>query len=117
MWLYQSCEKVDYRYHCYNCQQVESATANILFHKVKFGWQKAFCVVFEMSTNSKSISSIQMGKRFSICQGTAWYFMQKVRKSMKSSQKYPLEKLIHVDEFTFGEKEEGCYRSRINRWQ
>ena len=26
---------------------------------------------------------------------------------MKSSQKYPLETLIHVDEFTVGGKEEG----------
>jgi hypothetical protein len=43
--------------------------------------------------------------------------MQKVRKAMKSSQKYPLEKLIHVDEFTVGGKEKGCYHSRINRWQ
>jgi uncharacterized Zn finger protein len=33
--------------------------------------------------------------------------MQKVRKAMKSSQKYPLSKLIHVDEFTVGGKEEG----------
>ena len=48
-----------------------------------------------------------MGKRFSICQRTAWYFMQKVLKAMKGSQKYPLEKLIHVDEFTVGGKEEG----------
>ncbi len=86
---------------------MESATANTIFHKVKFGLQKAFCIAFEMSTSSKSISSIQMGKRFSLRQGTAWYFMQKVRKAMKSSQKYPLEKLIHVDEFTVGGKEEG----------
>jgi hypothetical protein len=62
----KGCEIVDYKYHCYKCQHEESATANTLFHKVKFGLQKAFCVVFEMSTSSKSISSIQMGKRFSI---------------------------------------------------
>lgn len=43
-----------------------------------------------MSTSTKITSSILMGKRFSIRQGTAWYFMQEVRKSMKSSQKYPL---------------------------
>jgi hypothetical protein len=84
----KGCEKSDYRYHCCGCQHVESATANTLFHKVKFGLQKTFCVAFEMSTSSKSISSIQMDKRFSIRQGTAWYFMQKVRKAMKSSQKY-----------------------------
>lgn len=48
-----------------------------------------------------------MGKRFSIRQDIAWYFMQKVRKAMKSSQIYPLETLIHVDEFIVGGKEEG----------
>ena len=53
------------------------------------------------------MSSIQMGKRFDIRQGTAWFFMQKVRKAMKSSQKYPLSELVHVDEFTVGGKEEG----------
>ena len=103
----KGCEKSGYKYHCYGCNHVESATANTLFHKVKFGLQKAFCVVFEMSTSSKSVSSIQMGKRFEIRQGTAWFFMQKVRKAMQSSQKYPLSKLVHVDEFTVGGKEEG----------
>jgi hypothetical protein len=103
----EGCKKVDYRYHSYNCQHLGSAPANSLFHKVKFGWQKAFCVVFEMSTSSISISSIQMGKRFSICQEAVWYFIQKVRKVMKSSEKYPLEQLIDVDEFTVGGKEEG----------
>jgi len=103
----KGCEKSGYKYHCYNCHHVESATANTLFHKVKFGLQKAFCIVFEMSTSSKSVSSIQMGKRFDIRQGTAWFFMQKVRKAMKSSQKYPLSELVHVDEFTVGGKEEG----------
>ncbi|MCM4158268.1 IS1595 family transposase, partial [Gramella sp. AN32] len=103
----KGCEKAGHKYQCYVCQHVESSTANTLFHKVKFGLQKAFCVVFEMSTSSKSVSSIQMGKRFDIRQGTAWYFMQKVRKAMKSSQRYPLSELIHVDEFTVGGKEEG----------
>ena len=103
----KGCEKSGYNYHCYACHHVESATANTLFHKVKFGLQKAFCVVFEMSTSSKSVSSIQMGKRFSIRQRTAWYFMQKVRKAMAISQKYPLSELVHVDEFTVGGKEEG----------
>jgi len=103
----KGCEKSGHKYHCYSCNHVESATANTLFHKVKFGLQKAFCIVFEMSTSSKSLSSIQVGKRYGIRQGTAWYFMQKVRNSMKSSQQYPLSEIIHVDEFTIGGKEEG----------
>jgi len=103
----KGCEKSGHRYHCYACHHVESSTANTLFHKVKFGLHKAFLIVFEMSTSSKGLSSVQMGKRYGIRQSTAWFFMQKVRNAMKSSKKYPLSELVHVDEFTVGGKEEG----------
>ena len=38
---------------------------------------------------------------------------QKTCKAMKSSQKYLLAKLIHVDEFTVGRKEEGKHRDKL----
>jgi transposase-like protein len=101
------CMKKGFKYHCYNCHHVESATANTLFHKVKFGLQKAFCVVFEMTTSSKSLSSTQLAERYGISQTSMWFFMQKVRKAMESSKKYPLTDLVHVDEFTVGGKEDG----------
>lgn len=103
----RGCEKSGYNYHCYSCNHVESATANTLFHKVKFGLQKAFLIVFEMTTSSKSLSSVQIGKRYGISQTTAWFFMQKVRVAMQSSQKYPLSEIVHVDEFVVGGKEDG----------
>ena len=103
----QGCMKKDYKYHCYNCHHVESATSNTLFHKVKFGLQKAFCIVFEMTTSSKSLSSTQLAGRYGISQTSMWFFMQKVRKAMESSKKYPLSDLVHVDEFTVGGKEDG----------
>jgi predicted RNA-binding Zn-ribbon protein involved in translation (DUF1610 family)/transposase-like protein len=103
----KGCQKAGHKYHCYNCNHVESATANTLFHKVKFGLRNAFCIVFEMSTSTKSLSSIQMGKRYGIRQGTAWNFMHKVRKAMESSKGHPLEGLVHVDEFVVGGAEEG----------
>lgn len=103
----KGCEKAGYNYHCYACNHVESATANTLFHKVKFGLQNAFLIVFEMTTNTKSMSSVQIAKRYGISQTTAWFFMQKVRVAMKSSQKYPLSNIVHVDEFVVGGKEDG----------
>lgn len=104
----KGCLKKGHKYHCYGCGKVESSTAGTLFHRVKFGLQKAFCIVFEMSTSTQSLSSIQMGKRYGITQTTAWYFMQKVRKAMESSKKHPLEGLVHVDEFVLGGQEEGA---------
>ncbi|KFC60469.1 transposase [Flavobacterium gilvum] len=41
-------------------------TAYRIFHKVKFGTRKAFGIVFEMGATTKSLSSSQMAKRYSI---------------------------------------------------
>ena len=103
----KGCMKKGYNYHCYACHHVESATSNTLFHKVKFGLQKAFCVVFEMTTSSKSLSSTQLAKRYGISQTSMWFFMQKVRKAMQCSKRYPLSDLVHLDEFTVGGNKEG----------
>ncbi len=92
---------------CTKCHHIESPTAGTLFHKVKFGLRKAFFIVFEMSASSKGISSVQMSKRYGITQKTAWFFMQKVRHAMASSQQYPLSGNVQVDEFVVGQKEEG----------
>jgi hypothetical protein len=64
----KGCEKAGYNYHCYSCHHLESATANTLFHKVKFGLQKAFCVVFEMSTSSKSCGISLIRQKYWIAQ-------------------------------------------------
>jgi len=43
----------DYSRTCNSCSHTESATANTLFHKVKFGVRKAFFMCFEMATSTK----------------------------------------------------------------
>ena len=86
----KGCEKSGFNYHCYTCNHVESATADTLFHKGKFGLQKTLLIVFEITISSKRLSSVQMVKRYGIGQKAAWFFMQKVLVSMTSSQKYPL---------------------------
>lgn len=87
---------------CHLCHHVESPTANTLFHKVKFGLQKAFMIVFEMTATTKGLSASQVAKRYSITRKTAWYFMQKVRLAMASSNSFPIEDIVQVDEFVFG---------------
>jgi predicted RNA-binding Zn-ribbon protein involved in translation (DUF1610 family) len=103
----KGCKKAGHKYHCYSCGNIESATANTLFHKVKFGLRKAFFIVFEMTASTKGMSSIQIGSRYGISQTTAWFFMQKVRGAMKSSENHLLTGVVHVDEFVVGGKEDG----------
>jgi transposase-like protein len=92
---------------CNRCSYIESPTANTLFHKVKFGIRKAFYICFEMSTTTKSLSASYVAERFGITEKTARLFMHKVREAMKSSGNFPIDGIVHVDEFVVGGKEEG----------
>jgi transposase-like protein len=92
---------------CNKCDHIESATANTLFHKVKFGVRKAFYICFEMSTTTKSLSARYMSERIGVTEKTARLFMHKVREAMKSSENHPMKGEVHIDEFVVGGKEEG----------
>ena len=92
---------------CNKCSHTESVTANTLFHKVKFGLRKAFFICFEMATTTKSLSASYVAARFGVTEKTGRLFMHKVREAMKSSEDYPMDGTVHVDEFVIGGKEEG----------
>lgn len=99
--------RADFSRTCNKCSHIESASANTLFHKVKFGLRKAFFVCFEMSTSTKSLSASYMAVRYSVTERTARLFMHKVREAMKSSEENPMDGDVHVDEFVLGGKEKG----------
>lgn len=100
-------QRKDFSRTCNICSYTESATANTLFHKVKFGIKKAFFICFEMATSTKSLSARYVATRFGVTQNTARLFMHKVREAMKSSGNHPMGGFVQVDEFTVGGKEDG----------
>lgn len=95
----------DFARQCNICRHIESATANTLFHKVKFGVRKSFFICFEMATTTKSLSASYMGVRYGVTEKTARLFMLKVREAMTSSGKDPMDGNVHVDEFVLGGRE------------
>lgn len=97
----------DFARQCNICHHIESATANTLFHKVKFGVRKAFFICFEMATTTKSLSASYMSVRYGVTEKTARLFMLKVREAMASSGNNPMDGDVHVDEFVLGGKDEG----------
>jgi len=99
--------RIDHSRTCNKCSHTESATANTLFHKVKFGVRKAFFICFEMATTTKSLSASHIAVRFGISEKTARLFMHKVREAMKSSENHPIDGNVHIDEFVVGGKETG----------
>ncbi len=92
---------------CNLCSHIESATADTLFHKVKFGVRKAFFICFEMATSTKSLSASYMGVRYGVTEKTARLFMLKVREAMEPGGNHPMDGTVHVDEFVLGGFEKG----------
>ena len=97
----------DFSRTCNKCSDTESVTAGTLFHKMKFGIQKAFFICFEMTASSKGLSATQMGIRYGVTEKTARLFMHKVREAMKSSENFPIKGNVDIDEFVLGGKEKG----------
>ena len=97
----------DYTHTCTYCKKNESPSAGTAFHKVKFGLRKAFLITFEMTNSTKGMSARYIATRYSVTRKTAWLFIHKIRKVMRSSEDYPMEEETHVDEFTIGGKEKG----------
>jgi len=90
---------------CTKCRYNESPTTGTLFHNVRFGLQKAFCIVFEMTCTNQVVSSIQIAKRYEITQKTAWLFKQKVKLALKTSKKNPVQGKLRFNELVIGKKE------------
>jgi hypothetical protein len=64
---------------CNKCGYDESPKANTLFHKVKFGIENAFEMVYDIATSKKGANSIWLAERHGVKQMTAWLFHIKVQ--------------------------------------
>jgi len=64
-------------------------------------------MLYEIATSKKGANSIWLAEHFGVNQKTTWSFRQKVQVVMKSSEQYPLEDQVHVDEFEIGTPQPG----------
>ena len=95
---------------CKKCRKIHTVTSNTIFHDMKFGLLKAFYMIYEIATTTKSISALQMASKYDVNKDTAWLFMRKYRESLKSSETLKINNndnsVIYVDEFVVGGYEE-----------
>jgi two-component system, sensor histidine kinase LadS len=72
------CEgKVPFSRRCTRCKNEESATANTMFHNIKFPVNKAFYIAYEVFKNNK-LSTFELSQSLNIRQMTCWNFKNKV---------------------------------------
>lgn len=96
-----------YYRRCRQCKYDESATANTLFHNLKFPIQKAFGMVYVIASMRKGMSSCELARQFGVHQETAWFFRRKVQEAMKHGKPILLDGNVEADETHIGGHEPG----------
>jgi len=92
---------------CCSCKKPESATAQTLFHKIKFPIHKAFMMLYLISTNKKGISAAELERKIGVAKNTALLFKRKAMEAMGSQSVYKMDGDVEVDETSVGQKEIG----------
>ena len=68
-------------------------------------------IVFETQSSTKSMSDLQLSRRYKLNSNTTWVFMRKLRKALKSSENHDMGidegSKVYVDEFVVGGYEIG----------
>lgn len=101
-----------YDRQCTRCNYLESPMAGTLFHSSKVPILKAFYIIYYVSTSKNGISSTELSRKLALRQKTCWLFKQKVMKAMESSQSFPMEGKVDVDEtYVGGQDEESVGRN------
>ncbi len=68
-----------------------------------------------MGTSTKILSPSYMGICYGVIQKIARLCMHKVREAMESSQSYPMDGNVHIDEFVLGEREKEKDKDKVGR--
>lgn len=97
-WYYKKCAK---------CQYDESCTSGTLFHKLKFPIEKAFVMLYLLTTSKKGFSTCELARQFDITQKSAWFFKHKVQQAMQAEDLGLLHQFVEVDETLIGGQEKG----------
>ena len=99
--------KKAYNRRCTKCKYDESPTTKTMFERIDFDLVKAFHFLYRLSVKKKGMSSYELSNELSLTQKTCWKFRNKVQFAMKSSENFPLEGNVDVDEFLVGGPEKG----------
>lgn len=104
-------------WECAACRRQTSVTAGTALHGTRTPLRLWFLAMFLMVSDKRGISSVALGQRLGIKQGTAWADLHKLRYAMAEREsRYPLSGRIALGECFFGDpKEGGRRRSRASK--
>ena len=70
----------DGKFRCNKCKHNFSCRVGTIFEDSNLSLVKWFIAMYLISSHKKGVSSCQLSRDIKVCQATAWYMLQKIRK-------------------------------------
>ena len=100
-------------YQCNRCRKQTSLTAGTIFHSTKLPLTVWFAAIHLIVTAKNGISSVELGRRLGVKQGTAWTMKQKIMAVMARREgEKPLSGRVEMDDAYLGGVRSGGKRGR-----
>ena len=74
----------DGKFRCNKCKRNFSCRVGTIFEDSNLSLVKWFIAMYLISSHKKGVSSCQLSRDIKVCQATAWYMLQKIRKLYKA---------------------------------
>src|ERR671938_1046104 len=101
-------------FQCNRCKRQVRLTAGTVFQDTKLPLTVWFAAVYHLTQSKGGISSIELGRRLGVKQGTAWLMKHKLMRAMgaREAAKPKLEGRVEVDDAYLGGERPGGERGR-----
>jgi len=110
-----SCElKTRKLFQCNRCKRQVRPTAGTVFQDTKLPLTTRFAAIYHLTQSKGGVSSIELGRRLGVKQGTAWLMKHKLTRAMaeREAAKPKLEGRVEIDDAYLGGERPGGKRGR-----
>ena len=101
-------------FQCNRCKRQVSLTAGTVFQDTKLPLATWFAAIYHLTQGKNGISSIELGRRLGVKQGTAWLIKHKLMRAMadREAGKPKLGGRVEIDDTYLGGERPGGKRGR-----
>src|SRR5918993_2273911 len=104
-------------FQCNRCKRQVRLTAGTVFQDTKLPLTTWFAAIYHLTQGKGGISSVELGRRLGVKQGTAWLMKHKLMRAMalREAAKPKLSGRVELDDVYLGGERQGGKRGRGKR--